>query len=295
MTWPTGRSWAASENRSRYALSAAGALLAASILLVPPASATPPSEVTGAAGSVVESATGAPPPSVPLTAPAAPSTPPVPPVQVPVDPVPTEAAPPPSHSAPSAVTTEVGAKDGVSAVEGMASAAGEQAAAATGSPAEAASPVPADSAHMRSGDARPAPGSAKQRLRLTEADPVRWFLAYVWPAVALEGHKDPFKALIAGLRMVAPLPLSEAAATASSSGPRGGARAGSPSSPAQQIGRPASTSEGHSLAATLAEGAKTLLYAAAAALLALFAFTAWAELRAAIRSRGVTDRWHRGF
>jgi len=45
----------------------------------------------------------------------------------------------------------------------------------------------------------------------------------------------------------------------------------------------------------LANGAKTLLYAATAALLALFAFVAWSELGAALRSRSVTDRWHRGF
>jgi hypothetical protein len=37
-----------------------------------------------------------------------------------------------------------------------------------------------------------------------------------------------------------------------------------------------------------------MFYAAVAALLTLFAFAVWAELRAAARSRSTTDRWHQG-
>jgi hypothetical protein len=295
VTLPTEYSRAAWKTPRRR-LAVAGALLLASALSAPPASATLAGEAAGTAGSVVESATGAPAPSVPTTpppAPPAPATPPAPPVQVPVDPVkaPTEAAPPPSSGAPKGATTGA---DAVSTVEEVARGAGGSATAAMRASTEATSSAPAHGGGSPFGDARPASGSGKHSPKLTRATPVGRFLAYVWPAMALEQYKDLLSNFIARLEAVRPLPLPDAATGSSPSGSSGRTHAAHPS-PGQQIGMPASTAGHPSLGATLAEGAKTLLYAAAAALLALFIFAAWAELRSAIRSRSITDKWHQGF
>jgi hypothetical protein len=292
MTWRTERSRGA----ARIPLGSVSATVIATLLAVaafaaPSAPATVTGEVADAAGSVVESATGTavpPVPTAPPPAPPAPATPPPPPVQVEAGKAPTEAASPPSQSHPNAVTATAGA-----AAEEPASDAGGSTAAATGSLTEGTPPDPARSADSRPSDPPGGPGTGRHSTKLSDAAPVGWFLSHVWPAVALERYRGLLSTFIARLEAGAPLPLFEAAAGSSPSTPSGGTQADRPST-GQQIGTPASASAHPSLGDTLAEGARTLLYAAAAALLALLAFAAWAELSAALRSRSVTDRWHRG-
>ncbi len=274
----------------------AGVLLLTAAFCAPSASATLVGEVASTAGSVVESATGAPAPSVPGTPPT-PDPPSPAPEQAPVDPVKasTEAASTYSHEASSLP------KDAIAEVGGGASAAGEAATDATESTAAAAgtstettssTPAAAGSQSRPSFPGAPAaPGNREPSSKTAQATPVGWFLAYVWPAIALDPRKGLVANLVAGLKASDPLPSSDAAVTPPEAG--GGARAGGSPPLREQLETPKSTS-GASLGETLASGAKTLLYAAAAALLALLAFTAWAELSSAIRSRSVIER-QRGF
>ncbi|MGN6587890.1 MAG: hypothetical protein ACTHKT_10550 [Solirubrobacterales bacterium] len=115
-------------------------------------------------------------------------------------------------------------------------------------------------------------------------------LAYVWPAVALDRYKGLLVTLVADLKRS--VPLSAAFKVRLAPPERGDKTAAGNSSPT--IEAPGVSHGPRFLEATLATGATTILYAAVAALLTLFAFAVWAELKAAIRSRSATDRWHQG-
>jgi hypothetical protein len=291
MSWPASKSRAAWKTSRRCAAFTACALLLASAIGGPPASASLVGEVAGAAGSVVESATGTPAPSVPSTPPPAPSTPP-PPQQVPVNPVkaPTEAASTYSPGAASDAAATSGADD-APAVERLVDGAGESPASAGEAPTEASSvPVPAGSPPQ--GARRNAPSSPRgrgHRPALIRATPVGWLLAYVWPAIALDRSEQLLTAVAAGSKGAGLLP-AVLEAVGMPPGQGGRTQVNSPSPPRERFAMPNSSAGSPALKATLAEGAKTLLYTAVAALLALFAFTVWTELRAAVRSRSALDR-----
>ncbi|MGN6556884.1 MAG: hypothetical protein ACTHLH_02590 [Solirubrobacterales bacterium] len=207
---------------------------------------------------------------------------------------PVEAASTYSQSAAGS-TSEAAAKASAGttpAVEGAANEAAEPAATETSSSARASTPgASAHSPETRQGE-HEGPESRGPQTPV-KATPVDWLLAYVWPAVALGRDQGLLATFAAELRAV---PLSDILkAVEMPLGPGGETEAGnSLPSPQGHLDKPESSSAAHSLRTALGTGATTIFYAAVAALLAVFAFAVGAELRAAIRSRSTTDRWHQG-
>lgn len=207
MAGPIGRS-----RPGRYSslLAALGVLLVVMWSPVASANASAPKEVTGAAGGVVESVTDTAAEAVPDVP--APELPPVP-VAVPPPPAPSEAPadppasspePAPEPAAPPAdpvskvshtVAKAVGGGSSHAAVDQVTGAATEAVGAVTGAPPEVDRSTPGEpgrstsesAAPTAAGDARPVEGGpASSRVEPTTFAPVSWFMARVWPAIALE-------------------------------------------------------------------------------------------------------------
>lgn len=277
MSQPTGRFGARRRNHLGCAFAAVALLLG--VVPSPAGSASLPGEVTATTDSVVETVGGVVPPTP--TASGVPEAPPTTPQAAPN----VEAAPPqePTPPAPgvSALPKVAAGPDVAGSVERTAGVPQQAAGAATGSAPEssAAPSLPRDG-----GAANPYPGArgggrtARGEERSTpgfEFTPVRWFLAYVWPAIALTADVPVPTSPIARIERN---PQKEVPAIALAPLGHGrdhqlAATVPLPRHPAPPAS--ATTSPWHTVRAT---GARILLYFAIAGLLALFAFAVWTEL-----------------
>jgi hypothetical protein len=259
-----------------------------------------PEEVGNVTGPVVETVTGATGAAVatPEEAPAPPAIPPpapAPPVQVdvPVDPPPlpagvTTAAPPAASALPDAVT------DGSSHVLSPAvdkAAGGEATRAVTPHPSEPSQQLPetaATSAGDASNNAPPEAGeTSNPEARPVAFAPAAWFVAHIWPAIALKGGDD-FGVLAA----------VETAVFGDSVTTSPGPPASAPEPPAQPDAQPPALTPGTMtthpgstpVAAALSIGVKLALLSGIAALLAFLALTLRREFSSAPGTPG-HRRW----
>jgi hypothetical protein len=277
-----GESGAQSKLPVRCVSCLAGALLISLIAGAPRGFAALPDEAAGAAGAIVETATGAAPvPDLPQTAP--------PQVSVPEVPSTPEAVPTPSQvtRTPSDTTSTVSsASGGSSSVEGIAGAAKQRAnaiakAAPESTPSFSRSvgggPSPDFREGARRGD-RVTPRGEERTPERSESAPVAWFLAYVWPAIALTSGSEhltpPTPPSVEGFDIWEG-PLSSAIRVLHSFGED---RQPTVSVPGPRPSPPLQSPSTSALASALSTGVRILFYVAIAALLTLLALTVRAEL-----------------
>jgi hypothetical protein len=291
MSWPTGRFGVLRRIEVGCACVAV-ALLVGLIGSAQSGSAALPDEVTATAGSMVETVGGTQPPASTTTeVPDPPSTttqsPPVeqaaPPPEETSTPARSTAVLPDVASGPDVASPSVGriAEDPSQAIAAAAGASTESSSPPSASGGDGAGARPRLSPRQRSrtaGEEQAADGS--------EFAPIRWFLTYVWPAIALTADlraPTPIARTVDNLpadnRQAAVPPVAQAPLRRGEDGQL--SAAASLSRPPAPSPSPATSSWG----SATSTGVRILIYLAMAALLAVFAFTIWRELPPASRWR----------